>query len=56
LISKKIFSVKRKITLTLEWKLEISPKSIQTVRPSIPITLWNLKWISQGVLKLERDM
>jgi hypothetical protein len=31
-------------------------KSIQTVRPSIPITVWNLKWIGQGVLKLERDM
>ena len=42
--------------ITLEWKIEISPKSIQTVRPSIPITLWNLKWIGQGVLKLERDM
>jgi hypothetical protein len=25
-------------------------------RPSIPITLWNLKWIGQGILKLERDM
>jgi hypothetical protein len=34
----------------------MSPKSIQTVRPSIPITLWNLKWIGQGVLKLECDM
>ena len=29
---------------------------MQTVRPSIPITLWNLKWIGQGALKLERDM
>jgi hypothetical protein len=42
--------------IILEWKIEISPKSIQTVRPSIPITLWNLKWIGQGVLKLECDM
>jgi hypothetical protein len=42
--------------ITLEWKFEISPWSIQTVRPSIPITLWNLKWIGLGVLKLERDM
>jgi hypothetical protein len=30
-------------------KIEI----LQTVRPSIPITLWNLKWIGQGVLKLD---
>jgi hypothetical protein len=29
---------------------------MQTVRPSIPITLWNLKWICQGVFKLERYM
>jgi hypothetical protein len=37
-------------------KIEISPKSIQTIRLSIPITMRNLKWIGQGVLKLERDM
>ena len=42
--------------ITLERKIEISPKSIQTIRPSIPITMWNLKWIGQGVFKLERDM
>jgi hypothetical protein len=42
--------------ITLEWKIEVSPKSIQTVRLSIPITLWNLKWIGQGVLKFERYM
>jgi hypothetical protein len=30
--------------------------TINASRPSIPITLWNLKWIGQGVLKLERDM
>ena len=34
------------------WNFTIKYK----VRPSIPITLWNLKWIGQGVLKLERDM
>jgi hypothetical protein len=34
-----------------------APKSIQTVRLSIPITVRrSLKWIGQGVLKLERDM
>ena len=42
--------------ITVEWKIEISPKSIQTVRPSIPINMRSLKWIGQGVLKLERDM
>jgi hypothetical protein len=38
--------------ITLEWKIEISPKSIQTVRLSIPITVRSLKWIGQGVLNL----
>jgi hypothetical protein len=38
----------------LEWKIEISPKSIQTIRLSIPITMRSLKWIGQGVLNLQR--
>jgi hypothetical protein len=42
--------------ITLEWKIEISPKSIQTVRLSIPITVQSLKWIGQGVLNLQRDI
>jgi hypothetical protein len=33
-----------------------SPKSIQTVRLSIPITVRSLKWIGQGVLNLQRDI
>jgi hypothetical protein len=32
--------------ITLEWKIEITPKSIQTVRLSIPITMRSLKWVS----------
>jgi hypothetical protein len=36
--------------ITLEWKIEISPKSIQTIRLSIPITMQSLRWIGQGVL------
>ena len=42
--------------ITLEWKIEISPKSIQTIRLSIPITMRSLKWIGQGVLNLQRDI
>jgi hypothetical protein len=42
--------------ITLEWKIEISPKSIQTVRLSIPITMPSLKWIGQGVLNLQCDI
>jgi hypothetical protein len=42
--------------ITLEWKIEISPKCIQTIRLSIPITMRSLKWIGQGVLNLQRDI
>jgi hypothetical protein len=35
--------------------IEISPKSIQTVRLSIPITMRSLKGIGQGVLNLQHD-
>jgi hypothetical protein len=41
--------VKTFFPITLEWKIKISPKSIQTVRLSIPITVRSLKWIGQGV-------
>jgi hypothetical protein len=34
-----------RVMVTLEWKIEISPKSIQTVRLSIPIYVRSLKWI-----------
>jgi hypothetical protein len=40
----------------LEWKIEISPKSIQTIRLSIPITMRSLKWIGKGVLNLQCDI
>ena len=42
--------------ITLKWKIEISPKSIQTIRLSIPITMRSLKWIGRGVLNLQRDI
>jgi hypothetical protein len=45
-----------KSPITQEWKIEISPKSIQTVRLSIPFTMQSLKWIGQGVLNLKRDI
>jgi hypothetical protein len=45
-----------KSPITLEWKIEISPKSIQTIRLSIPITMQSLKWIGKGVLNLQRDI
>jgi hypothetical protein len=48
--------VKTFFLITLEWKIEISPKSIQTVRLSIPITVRSLKWIGQGVLNLQCDI
>jgi hypothetical protein len=34
----------------------ISPKSIQTIRLSIPIAMQSLKWIGKGVLNLQRDI
>jgi hypothetical protein len=34
--------------ITLEWKTEISPKSIQTIWLSIPISMRTLKCIGQG--------
>jgi hypothetical protein len=34
-------------------KIEISPKSIQTIILSIPITIRSLKWIGKGVLNLQ---
>jgi hypothetical protein len=45
-----------KSPITLKWKIEISPKSIQTIRLSIPITMQSLKWIVKGVLNLQRDI
>jgi hypothetical protein len=45
-----------KSPITLKWKFEISPKSIQTIRLSIPITMQSLKWIGKGVLNLQRDI
>jgi hypothetical protein len=39
------------VLLIKPWVM-VSPKSIQTIRLSIPITMRSLKWIGQGVLNL----
>jgi uncharacterized membrane protein YccF (DUF307 family) len=49
-------SLRRDVLWYINVRLYVCLSVRLSVRQSIPITLWNMKWIGQGVLKLDRDM